>query len=428
MRLPDDASSLRRSHYTLFLLCGMAAFNAGDRQLLSIMIEPIKHDLGITDTGIGVLTGVGFALCYFIAGIPLAMWADRGLRRNVVAFCLTVWSVMTAISGLTQNFAQMAAARAGVAIGEAGGNPASHSMIMDLFPPQRRATAIAIFIASQSAGIAGGLALAGWLSSLFSWRAVFIICGVPGILWALVILLTVKEPPRGSGEPRPGIQEPILRSIAELWKLKSMRIMLVMAMFGSFNGYAILAWSPAFFLRVHDLTAAELAPRIGLATATGLILGNYLSGRISDALASRDLRWYMRVSGFGSLLAVPFLLVFLFSPDLNLALIGLSGTQLLLTTFMPPLFTVSLTLAPARLRATTSMMMGMALYVVGLSFGPLVIGMLNDHWTPTFGQMAVRFSLLIEIFTLTICGLLCLLANRWIVADAERAKARNAIC
>ncbi|WP_327753989.1 MFS transporter (plasmid) [Sphingobium sp. SJ10-10] len=218
-------------------------------------------------------------------------------------------------------------------------------------------------------------------------------------------------------------QRPLLRSMAELWKLKSMRILLLMAMFGSFNGYAILTWSPAFFIRLHGLTAAELAPRIGVATATGLFLGNIMAGRISDVLGARDLRWYMRVSGFGSILAVPFLFVFLFSNNVYAALAGLGATQLLLTTFMPPLFTISLTLAPVRLRATTSMMMGMALYVVGLSFGPLIIGMLNDWLTPAEGITAVRHSLLIVAATLTLCGLLSLLANRWIVADAQAATA-----
>jgi len=407
------------------MLCGAASFNSGDRQLLTILLEPIKHDLGVSDTAMGLLTGMGFAACYFIAGIPLAVWADRGVRRDVVACCLAVWSVMTALCGFAQNFLQMAATRAGVAIGEAGGNPASHSLVMDFYPPAKRATALAALIGSQAFGIALGLALGGWLSVIFNWRMVFILASIPGLAWALLLRLTVREPARGASDimQEAPAKTPLLKSLAELWRFKSIRVLLAMAGVGSFNGFAILGWSPTFFMRVHNMRADQLGYKIGLASATGLILGNLLAGWLSDKLGTKDVRWYMRVAGFASFLAMPFVLLFLFAPNPYLALVGLACTQLLLTAFMPPLFTMALTLSPTRLRATTSMLMGLALYVVGLGFGPLVIGMLNDALASVYGTHAVRFSLLVELISLATCGALALLANRWLVRELEEATA-----
>jgi MFS family permease len=269
-----------------------------------------------------------------------------------------------------------------VAIGEAGGNPASHSLVMDFYPPAKRATALAALIGSQAFGIALGLALGGWLSVIFNWRMVFILASIPGLAWALLLRLTVREPARG-----------------------------------------VLGWSPTFFMRVHNMRAEQLGYKIGLASATGLILGNLLAGWLSDKLGTKDVRWYMRVAGFASFLAMPFVLLFLFAPNPYLALVGLACTQLLLTAFMPPLFTMALTLSPTRLRATTSMLMGLALYVVGLGFGPLVIGMLNDALASVYGTHAVRFSLLVELISLATCGALALLANRWLVRELEEATA-----
>jgi MFS family permease len=206
-------------------------------------------------------------------------------------------------------------------------------------------------------------------------------------------------------------------AFARLWRLKTMRLILLLAAIGAFNGYSILTWSPTFFIRAHGFTPGELGVRIAAATATGLIIGNLLAGWLADRLSASDPRWYMRVAGMGSLLAAPFVLAFLFLRDATWSLVALGSAQCLLTAFTVPTLTMALSLAPPQMRATTSMTLGMTMNLIGAGLGPLVVGVLNDALRAEYGPEAIRYSLCVVVVGLLACGGLAFRVNRWVADD-----------
>ena len=231
----------RRAWYALSILTLVYAFNFIDRQLLAILQESIKADLGLSDSQLGLLTGFAFALFYVTAGIPIARWADRSNRRNIVSLALFVWSFMTAISGLAQNYLQLLLARVGVGVGEAGGSPPSHSMISDMFPPAQRAGALGFYSTGVSIGILFGFLLGGWLNEFFGWRMAFLVVGAPGVLLALVVRFTVTEPRRGLSEARDLSQQSSSLSevLALLWQQNSFRHLAFASSLYAFVGYGL---------------------------------------------------------------------------------------------------------------------------------------------------------------------------------------------
>ena len=189
-------------HYALGVLVVVYTFNFIDRQILSILMKSIKLELGLSDQALGFLAGFAFAAFYAVLGMPIALWADRGNRRNLISLALAIWSVMTALSGLAQNFTHLALARIGVGIGEAGCSPPAHSMISDHYPPAQRATALGIYSIGIPLGVMFGLFIGGWINEAFGWRYAFFVVGVPGLLLAVLVRLTLQEPPRGLSENR----------------------------------------------------------------------------------------------------------------------------------------------------------------------------------------------------------------------------------
>ena len=187
-------------HYALGILVVVYTFNFIDRQILSILLEPVKADLGLSDTAMGMLTGFAFAMFYATLGIPIARYADRSNRRNLIALALGIWSFFTALSGVAQNFWHLLAARIGVGVGEAGCSPPAHSMIADYYPAEQRATALGIYSLGIPIGIMFGLFAGGWINEFFGWRMAFFVVGLPGIILALVVRFTLAEPPRGLAE------------------------------------------------------------------------------------------------------------------------------------------------------------------------------------------------------------------------------------
>ena len=230
------------------ILVVVYTFNFIDRQILSILLQPVKDDLGLSDTAMGMLTGFAFAAFYATLGIPIARFADRSNRRNLVAWALGIWSLMTALSGLAQNFWHLLAARIGVGIGEAGCSPPAHSMIADYYPADQRATALGIYSLGIPFGIMFGLFAGGWINEFFGWRAAFFIVGLPGIVLALIVRFTLREPPRGMAEGRadsadqPGVGE----TLQYLWAKKSFRHMSLPLRLQPLSAMALLHGPPVF--------------------------------------------------------------------------------------------------------------------------------------------------------------------------------------
>jgi len=392
--------------YALGLLVVVNVFNFLDRQILSILLEPIKRDLRLSDTALGFLTGIAFALFYTFAGIPIARWADHGVRRSIIALGLTVWSGMTALTGLAQTFTQLALARVGVGIGEATCSPPAHSLLSDYFPPERRATALSILALGIPIGIMIGYLAGGWVNQFFGWRMAFFVVGLPGLALAGVVRLTLREPSRGyseglqAGEPTP--TESLREVLRFLWGLRSFRHLSLAASLHAFCGYGALAFVPAFMIRVHGMTnTAELGAWLGLITGIFAGIGTFLGGTLSDRFAGKrqDARWYLWLPAGATLLGVPFTFLFYLWPEGRTALLLSIPGSILGPMWLGPTAAMTQGLVKLRMRATTSAILLFIINLIGLGLGPQTVGLASDLLTPFYGREAIRYALLSIVVT-----------------------------
>jgi predicted MFS family arabinose efflux permease len=385
------------SRYVLVILFLVYVSNFVDRQILSILLDPIKQDLGASDTQMGFLTGFAFALFYTFAGIPIARLADRGVRRSIIAMGLTVWSLMTAASGLASSYTQLALARVGVGIGEAAGSPPSHSLISDYFPPERRATALGFYSTGIYFGILVGFFGGGVINEYWGWRAAFLIVGLPGLLLALVVRFTIKEPPRGHSEQ--GVVDDSTDSVADvarhLFSRRSFVFLSLGASLHAFAGYGFGTWVPPFLGRVHGMGTAEIGTWVGLIAGLGGATGAFLGGRLTDKLGQHDKRYYVWVPAFSSIVGLPFVFPFLLMDDVHTALIIYIPAVVFGAAYLGPTFAVTQALVKVRMRAVASSILLFIINIIGLGAGPQVVGVLNDLLSDRFGIEAVRYSLMI---------------------------------
>jgi MFS family permease len=381
------------AYYVLGVMFVMYLFNFLDRQLLAILLQPIKEDLKISDTALGFLTGFAFAVFYTFAGLPLARLADRWVRRSLIAISTATWSIMTVACGLAQGFTGLALARIGVGIGEAGATPPAHSLLSDYFPPEKRATVLALYACGVPVGSGLGYWLGGWINDAFGWRMAFFVVGLPGVLVALLVRFTVREPVRGASEhlPLSGRQY----SLREVWQFLSQlpsgrRISLAAACI-AFAGYGLAAWIPAFFVRIHHMTPGQLGLWLSWITALGGIIGSFSGGVIADRWGRTHPRARAFVSMSGALLAIPFNVASVILEDYRLALLSFLPATIGVTLWFGPATSIVQDLVPPAMRATASAVFIFILTIIGLGAGPQVIGILND-WIGT--PDAIRYSLL----------------------------------
>ena len=392
----DSDVSLGYSYYVLGVLFTVYVFNFIDRQVLAILLQPIKQELQASDTAMGFLTGFAFVVFYTFAGIPIARWADRTSRRSVIALGLAVWSVMTAASGLARSFTQLALARIGVGVGEAAGSPPAHSLLSDYFPPERRATALSIYATGVYIGAMIAFIAGGYIREHFGWRLVYLLVGLPGIPLALLVRMTVRELPRGFSESGPADTGVV--SLGEVIRfLLSRRSFLYIAAGAScqsLGGYAILSWGPAFLERVHQLGVVEIGTWLGLSVGIGGTAGAYLGGRLADRLGARNQSWYMRLPAIQALLGVPFVAGFLLLESAELALLSFLPFYFIANMYIGPMLAMTQGLVKLRMRATASAILLFILNMVGLGLGSFVVGFSNDQLAGRFGIEAIRYSLL----------------------------------
>ncbi len=383
--------------YTLGVLVVVYTFNFIDRQILSILIEPIKADLGVSDFGMGLLSGTAFAIFYATLGMPLALIADRWNRRNLIGISLALWSGMTALSGLAQNFWHLAIARIGVGVGEAGCSPAAHSMIADLYEAKERATALGVYSLGIPIGIMFGLFAGGAIADAFGWRLAFFVVGVPGILLSVVVFLTVKEPPRGhadghtaaSDEPPPSIKE-VFRY---LWTRRSFLHLATGGGLTAFVGYGLITWAPTFFVRSHEMSLTEAGFWLGLVLGIPGGLGIVAGGWVSDRFGARDTRWYLWVVAVALAVAVPLGAAAFLVEAWWASLLLLSLPIMLGNFYQGTTFAQVQGLAPVRMRAVAAAILLFILNFIGFVFGPPAVGILSDQLVGSFGDDSLRYSL-----------------------------------
>ncbi|MBT3427340.1 MAG: MFS transporter [Gammaproteobacteria bacterium] len=388
------------TNYVLGVLVVVYVFNFIDRQILAILAPAIKTDLLLSDTQIGALSGVAFGIFYATLGIPIARLADRYSRVNVIAISLTIWSLMTALSGLAVNYWQLLIARIGVGIGEAGGSPPSHSLLADYFEPSKRATALGIYALGIPIGILFGNLAGGWINEFFGWRSAFFVVGIPGILLAILLRLTVKEPPRGYTEPNTQSLEqvPFATVVKTMWQKKSFRHMSLGAATQAFVGYGAIAWMPMFLVRSHDMSSGEVGTALGLIIGLCGGLGTFLGGYLGDRLGKRDVKWYMLIPAMGFLISVPFGFVVFYTDSLVLALACYCLPAFMANLYTGPTFGMTQGLAPLAMRAAAAALLLFIINIIGLVFGPTTVGLLSD-WFQSGWQLnnteSLRFALLV---------------------------------
>jgi MFS family permease len=393
-----DALAMRRRGMTLALLTTTYFFSYMDRQILAILLERIKADLTLTDTQLGLLSGLVFAVFYATLGIPVARLADRSNRRNIIAWSLAIWSAMTALCGLAQNFTQLMLARIGVGIGEAGSSPPSHSIIADLYPPEKRAGAMAVYSLGVVLGAGFGTLIGGVVAHWFGWRVAMFTVGLPGVLLAIVVRLFVIEPRRGlSDATRPvegGERPSVAQGFASIASSRPALHLVWAVTLTSLIGYALTGWGPSYMQRSLGLSMLDVSTYVALPGALIGSVSAIVGGRIADRMARTSgihaQAWVVAVM---KTLALPFMLGF-YLVDGAWTGVGVYLVSLLFAnSYLGPTFALIQGLAPLRMRAMWAAVTLLVINLVGLGLGPFLVGRLSDLLQPTYGQESLRYAM-----------------------------------
>lgn len=384
-----------RRRYALGLLLAVFAVNFLDRQILAVLMPAIKAEFDVSDTRLGLLAGPAFAVFYTTLGIPLAVLADRGSRRWLIGASLALFSAMTALSGLVTSFGQLLAARIGVGVGEAGTNPASHSLIADLYGPRERSTAMAVFALGPQLGLLLAFLVGGWAGQRWGWRAAFLAAGCSGFLLAALVGLGFDEPERvgAHGGPEGRAPSSPLATARAMWACPALRHILLGVSLATAVGQAVLTWAPSFLERSHGFGSAAAGALLALVLGAGGATGTYLGGRLADGLSVRDPRWQVWVVALALGAAAPLWGATYLAPGTAtmLALMALPG--FLAGVFIGPTFALVQALVEPHRRAVAASILLFLANLVGYSLGPLAVGALSDVLAPRLGADSLRYAL-----------------------------------
>ena len=416
--------------YVVALLVLGYIFNVVDRGALGILVQPIKEELQISDTAMGLLTGIAFAVFYSFMGVPMARLADRWSRVKVLALAVGLWSVATAACGAAWNYASLFVFRCATGVGEAGGSPPSHSLISDYFPTATRATALAVYAMSVPFGTSLGSFVSGNANVMFGWRTTFVIVGLPGLFIALLILVTLKEPPRGysdaPGETRQSKTPPFGEVFRFLLTRRSFMYMSVAAALHAIVWYAGSNWNASFFIRSHDMDTGQAGNYLAIFALIGAI-GSFLGGYLADKMSviRNDKRWYMWVPGIACLIMVPFQFVSYLSPDMRTVVPAFSVMVVLASMFFGPSFAVAQSVATVRMRAVSTSVLLFIQTIIGLSIGPFLVGVISDLLAESKGVHSLRWGLVIVGLGNILAALLYYLGSRDYRSDLEETAKLN---
>lgn len=426
-QVTQPAVSSREAHYALAVLTVISALNYADRGLLSLLLDPVKRDLHLTDTAIGLINGFGFVLFYSFLGLPIARWADRSDRRFILAASLAVWSAMTCLSGLARGVWQLAFTRFGVGVGEAGGVAPSHSMLSDLYSKEELPRALSILTVGSRLGVLVGSFVAGFVDQHYGWRAAFFAVGLPGIAVAILFRLTVREPMRGAMEgPRASAKIlPVAQTALFLLRQRSFVFITIGGSLMGITVYGFQSWIPAFLRRIHHLSSFQIGAYQGVVSgvigAGGVLLGGFLA----EKLGKRDVRWRVYVPALACMVCCPLYLLSLFLPSLFASLFFLSLAIIATSAYLGPTFAVYQTVSKIRMRAFASALFLFIGNPIGLGVGSGLVGWLNDRLSSRYGDVAIRYSLIAPGVLALVGGVVFWLASRYVVADIASAAATD---
>jgi MFS family permease len=385
-----------RQRWTLLaVLFLVSTSNYLDRNVISVLLEPIKQEFHVSDTMLGLLGGFCFSIFYAVFGMPVARWADRGNRRTVITVALAIWSLMTLCCGLAQTFVQLAIARIGVGAGEAGAIPPAQSLIADYFSPQQRATAIAIFTSAATAGYLLGFGFGGYVAATHGWRMAFLVAGAPGLLLAVITRIGLSEP-----RLRPGFQaartagESVRETLTHLMAKRSFRYALVGCVLYFLMAYGALIFIPSYLVRTLHVPLARVSVVVGSVSAVAGVVGTLGGGWIADRLARRDVRWLAWIPAAALIVATPFEIAALcansFLAYLTISFVG----GALIAAGLPPVFAAIHAVCGSPRRATAIAIVLFSATLIGGGFGPLVSGAISDSLTVWYGADGLRYALI----------------------------------
>lgn len=403
-------------------------FNFVDRQIISVLAMPIKNDLGLNDQQLGLMGGVAFAIFYTTTAIPIAWLADRKNRVNIIAVSIALWSLFTAACGTVQTFWQLFLARMGVGVGEAGGVAPSYALIADLFPRERRASAMALFSLGVPVGSALGVFFGGWIAGNLDWRAAFLIVGFAGLPVALLVKLTVTEPPRGRFDDvsdatvdlavAPGVAEVVRR----LKKSPGFWLLSLGAACASALSYGLMFWMPSFFARTYNLSIGAVSWYYGSVLLVGGVLGILMGGWIGDRMAKVRPGGFALIPAVGLTLAIPTIATALFARTLMLSWLLFTFGQMLASAWFGPVSAGVQQIVPASMRAVASAVYLFILNLVGMGVGIFALGLMSDWMSQAYGSAALQYSILYGLVFYAVSVVAFFLAARFLLRDryAER--------
>jgi len=400
--------------YALALLWLVNVTNYVDRSIVGVLIEPMRADLHLTDTQIGIMTGFAFALFYAIGGLYLAHLADTRSRPSLIAVSILVWSLMTAFTGAAHNFWQLLMARVGVGMGEAGVIPAANALLADSYKPERRPLALAVFTSGSMIGIMVGSVVGGFLAAGFGWRCAFIATGLAGLPLALITRLTLRDVPRGGSDGTKQTSAPgFAAAMRQILRNQPLVLLVLSYAFLVFMLFGVVTWFPALIVRTHGLGIAQVGTQFGLAMGLGTAVGGILGGTVANRLAAKDLTWLSRMPLISMCLLWPLYQAAIFTPlpKVSLAFVALAAAVGGMA-LGPALAAMQMAL-PASIRAKGAAFNGFVGSLIGIGGAPLLVGAVSDHFTPELGPaLALQRGLAVAVTAGSAGAALMWLAHR----------------
>lgn len=408
----------------LLILTAVGTVNFVDRQILSVLAEPIRQELHLSDTQLGLLTGLSFALFYAIMGVPAAMLADRVNRVRLVAAACLVWSVFTGACAFATSFWQLALARFGVGTGEAGGTAPSLSILADYYPPASRPAVIGLFTVHGPLGVFIGASVGGWAAGQFGWRGAFLLVAGVGVVAAIALAALVREPVRGGLDPgHDAAVQPkpagLGATLAVFMSRPTLRLLLLASGLAAFVSYGMLNWIPAYLMRVQGMPLSEIARWFGPAAGICMGLGIWGGGALVNSLGKRDIRAYAYVPGLAVLVTAPSLALAVMASSWQTSLLFMLVPMVTCTMFTAPALALVQNLSPVTARATATALVLLAFNIVGLGGGPLAIGMVSDALAAAGDPAPLRTALLCAAPVSALAALAYFAVFRVVRADAD---------
>ncbi len=382
-------------HRMLLALTFIFTINALDRQILLILLEDIKLELGLSDSQLGLLTGFAFVAIYVTLGLPAAHLADRKGRSRIIAIALAIWSVMTVFCGMAHSYATLLLARCGVGVGEAGCTPAAHSMIADVYPRHQRATALSIYGSGYFIGAFVGFALGGWIAQAYGWRMAFIAVGAPGILIAGLVWAFMRDPARHHQGASSHRESGFWESIGAIWRIGAFRWYVGGGSIAAFAAYGMMTWLPALLIREYGLQKSDIGAILGLISGAGGFSAAIGFGMLADRLGQRDRRWNLWLASVLFALCAPATAAAFLSGNATWTLFYYAIPAAFSAAFTAPIINITQQIVPSNLHAMVTAVIFLVFNVVGFGLGPLAVGFMSDLLAPRLGEaLALRRALL----------------------------------